>query len=129
MGGAGTYPFTSTEIDGHPLAPSGMGEACCSVCTAPVLSVARAVMVRARHGLPFERPQSPGVVGVRRTERRRLPGTVVDTNLDRLDATVLSPGDAADGDRARVQPGAVAGTSTRDSVLMGALADHPNLVQ
>ena len=37
--------FTANETECQPVAPSGTGSAHCSVCTAPVLSVARTVIV------------------------------------------------------------------------------------
>ena len=96
----GSY-LTAKETVCQPVAPSGIGSASSAVWTAPVLSVARTVIVcrPGLGGLPREAPQPPGVVGVARAQFGRLPVAVVDADLDGAHPAVLRPRDAAERHR------------------------------
>ena len=81
----------------QPVAPSGKGSRRTSVLDDSV-AIGRPDLesMAAGRGLPVERPLAPGVDGVDGGEAGRLPRAVVDADLDRVDAAVLGPGDAAD---------------------------------
>src|SRR3954454_14177008 len=61
--------------------------------------------VRARTGVPLVDPLPPGIHGIDLRQPGLAPGAAIDADLDALDAAVLRPGDAGDGDLAGVDAG------------------------
>ena len=127
--------LTAKETECQPVAPSGTGSAHCSVWTAPVLSVARTVIVcgPALVGLPRVAPQPPGVVGVARAQARPAASALL-SGLSMRTSTACTPRFCAHATPPNVTgPRATSCTAARHVdagfVLIGPRADQPSRVQ